>query len=142
MAKLTDRQRQLIVADYLECLNKNEVARNHGVSWDTVDKVVQKETSILKRLEEKRDENTQDILKYLDSKTASIKRFGDYLMDERLNPDKKKAELDKTPLRDLINAYGVMVDKQLKSREIQAKSEQEHRDIEAMKPLAELLAKK
>lgn len=119
--KLTDKQKKKIIADYVECQNKSRVAKNYGVSWDTVNKIIKANGDTEKKLEHKKEQNTQDILAYLDSQTESLKRFGDYLLDDRLDPVKNKEALDGMSLRDLMQAYGVFMDKALKSKEILSK---------------------
>lgn len=118
MAKLTDGQRKQIIADYIECGNYRETARKHGVSDGTVRNLVKTEKNIVQLCAQKKEENTENILRYMDGKTASIQRFADYLLDDRLNPAENKAELEKVSIPQLATVFGIMVDKALKANEI------------------------
>ena len=69
MAKrLTDRKKKKIVADYLELESYNAVAKLNSVSDSTVKRVVAESGEIKKKLEQKKEQNTKDILEYMDSK--------------------------------------------------------------------------
>ena len=60
--RLTDRQKKKILADYLETQSINAAARKNGVSWDTARKALDELGDIEQKLEEKKNENTADIL--------------------------------------------------------------------------------
>lgn len=118
----TDKQKKKIIVDYLECQNLRETGRRNNVSVYTVKKVLSDNPDTERKLTQKKEENTKDILDYLDGKTKSLKRLGDYILDERLNPDKHKDELDKLSINSLVTAYGIVVDKTLKAKEIAYKT--------------------
>lgn len=123
MAKrLTDKKKKKIIADYVECQNLRETSRRNNVSTYAVKKIVTENPDIEQKMTQKKEENTQDILSYLDSKTESLKKFGDYIIDNRLNPDIQRDELDKIAINTLVTSYGIMIDKALKSKEISYKT--------------------
>lgn len=71
-ARLTDRQKKKIVADYIELGSYNAVAKKNGVSNHTVKRIVMETPEISKKIQQKKEENTADILAYMESKSATI----------------------------------------------------------------------
>lgn len=70
--RLTDRQKKKIVADYLELGSYNAVAKIHGVSRQTVKNIVTSDTEIGHKLQQKKAENTADILAYMESQRGLV----------------------------------------------------------------------
>ena len=66
-ARLTDRQKKKILADYLETQSVNAAAKKNKVSWDAANKVLKEAGEVEKKLEQKKDQNTADILAYMES---------------------------------------------------------------------------
>lgn len=106
---------------YAECGNYCEVARRFGVSANTIKNIVKKDPAFSEKCAQKKDEQSRDALHYIESTVNGVKRFGDYLIDDRLNPLANKEELDKLNPRDLTVIYGTLIDKVLKARELAAK---------------------
>lgn len=102
--------------------NYSATARNFNINPSTVKRVVEADPQMQEKAEHKKEENTQDVLDYMDSKTNSFKKFSDYILDERLDPIKNKEELDKIPINQLITVYGVTADKFLKVKEVSYKT--------------------
>lgn len=69
---MTDRQKKKIVADYLECQSINLAARRNGVSWDSARKAIDEVGEIEEKLEQKKQENTADIIAYMESKRQAV----------------------------------------------------------------------
>ena len=61
-ARLTDIQKKKIVADYIELGSYNAVAKINGVSNHTVKRIVLESPSITQKIQQKKEENTADIL--------------------------------------------------------------------------------
>ena len=139
--RLTDKQKKKIIADYVQCGNYSEVGRKWGITGTYVKKLVVSDPDSSDKLNQKKEENTLDVLAYLDSQSDSIKRFGDYIY-ERLDPKTNKDELKETSIRELVTSYGIMIDKMLKGREVANKKMGDNRDVEDLSPLVELLRKK
>lgn len=69
MAKhLTDREKKKIIADYVELESYNAVAKKHNVSATTVKNTVLKNNESVKKCEQKKEQNTADILEFMDKK--------------------------------------------------------------------------
>ena len=117
MPKLTDKQKKKIIADYVDNGNYSETARMNNTTDVTVRRVVEEDKdNVLKKVEQKKEENTQDMLQYLDSKKENKKRVIDLcfkaLEDKLASPDMF------TSIRDIAMVYGILVDKDLKYKEL------------------------
>ena len=117
--KLTDKKKKKIFADFTMNQNYSETARLNGVSDTTVRKIVKNHPDSLKIIEEKKEENTKDILDYMDSILDDQKE----ILNLSLKALKKKlANPDAfTSVKDIATAYGVVFDKALKAKEIKSK---------------------
>lgn len=117
MAKLTDKQKKKIIADYVENQNYRETARMNNVSDVTVKDIVLKDKSTLEKLEQKKQENTQSTIEYMQTQHESKKR----ILDKILKAIEEKADnVDMfTNIKDLATAYGIILDKELKVLELQ-----------------------
>ena len=106
-ARLTDKQRKKIIADYIQLGSYNAVAKIHGVSRQTVKNVVESDPGNRQKLQDKKDENTADILSYMDSqKQVVCEIIGKGLMVLN-DPDKLK---EATPAQ-ITTALGTLIDK-------------------------------
>ena len=118
LPKLTDRQKKKIIADYVDNGNYSETARINGVNKSTVQRLISKNQEVQQMAQEKKEENTQDMLQYLESKKEDKKRVIELcfkaLEDKLASPDMF------TSVRDIAMVYGVIVDKDLKIKEIEA----------------------
>lgn len=107
MAKhLTDAKKKQIIADYVECGNYSEVARKHKVSKDTVRRLSNR-TDIVKKAQEKKEQNTKDMLEYLDQKRDTAFKFIDKAFEEMC----KEEKIEKTSIINLATAIGIVIDK-------------------------------
>lgn len=105
--RLTDKQKKKIVADYLELGSYNAVAKIHGVSRQTVKNIVTSDTEIGHKLQQKKAENTADILAYMESQRGLVcEIIGKGLAV--LNDEEKLREA--TPAQ-ITTALGTLIDK-------------------------------
>ena len=105
-ARLTDKQKKKIVAAYLECQSVNFTAKRNGVSWETVRKVLDKVGDIEEKLEQKKEENTADILAYMESRrqaVCDIIEVGLAVLPEKIQNARSAAEV--------TTALGTLIDK-------------------------------
>ena len=123
-ARLTDKKKKKILADYINNSNLRETARMNNVAPDTVRRIVLKNKDyeeFKRKSTEKKEENTRDILKYMDSIYEKQKNIIDLslsALEKKLqNPDMF------TNVKDIATVYGVIFDKALKYKEIQIKSQ-------------------
>lgn len=106
-ARLTDKQKKKIIADYLELGSFRAVGRKNGVSADTVKRAVEKDDNFKRKAAEKKEENTVEILKYMDSKKSTVCEIIDKGLDA-LNQPKKLAEANPAQI---TTAIGTLIDK-------------------------------
>ena len=120
MAKLTDKQKKKIIADYIETQNYSETGRMNNVSDVTVKDIVSKDKTTLEKFEQKKQENTKDILKYMDEIYDKQKKIIDLsltALEEKL----QKPDMF-TNVKDIATVYGVIFDKALKYKEMKIKN--------------------
>lgn len=114
--KLTDEQKKKIIADYIDNQNYSETAKINNVSVETVRRIIKADDEVVKKCEEKKEENTQTTLEYMQTQHATKKR----ILDKILKAIEEKADnIDMfTNIKDLATAYGIILDKELKFIEI------------------------
>lgn len=119
--KLTDETKKNIIADYVNCQNYSEVARKYNLSVEAIRLIVKADKDVLKKLEAKKQENTISTLEYMQEQHETKKR----ILDKLLRSIELKAEdienIDKMNIKDLATAYGIILDKELKLKEIDQK---------------------
>lgn len=121
MTKLTDKQKQKIIADYVDNGNYSETARLNNVSEATIRNVIKNGNNeeIAKKFEHKKEENTQDILEYMDSIAEKQKKIIDLSL-EALEEKLSKPDMF-TNVKDIATVYGVIFDKALKYKELKTR---------------------
>ncbi len=106
-ARLTDKQRKKIVADYLELGSYNATAKRNGVANHTVKRIVLGVPEITDKIQQKKDENTADIMAYMEKQRGVVcEIIGKGL--KALNSPEKLAEA--TPAQ-ITTAIGTLIDK-------------------------------
>lgn len=106
-ARLTDKQKKKIVADYLEAQSFSAVARMNGVTHQTVSRVVRESSDFSEKLQQKKEENTEDILAYMESKRGLVCDIIDKGLLELSRPGKFERA---TPIQ-ITTALGTLIDK-------------------------------
>lgn len=108
MAKhLTDKQKKKIIADYVEIGSYNAVAKKHNISDTTVKRIVVCNSEIQKKMEEKKEQNTKDILLHMESKKDAVCLIMDRYLEALLDEDKIK----KSTTAQLTTSLGTLIDK-------------------------------
>ena len=106
-ARLTDKRKKKIVADYLELGSYNAAAKLNGVCGQTVRRIVEESPDFSENLKQKKAENTADVLAYMESKRGIVcEIIGKGL--SALNDPGKLA--DATPAQ-ITTAIGTLIDK-------------------------------
>ena len=106
-ARLTDKQKKKIIADYVQLGSYNATAKVNGVSLNTVKKIVRGNADIAEMCNQKKDENTADILAYMDSQKGVVcEIIGKGLA--ALNDPEKLAEASPAQI---TTALGTLIDK-------------------------------
>ena len=105
-ARLTDRQKKKIVADYLETESYNATAKKNGVCGQTVRRVIEESQGITENLKRKKEENTAGILAYMDRRrkqVCDIIEVGLAVLPEKIQTAKTASEV--------TTAIGTLIDK-------------------------------
>jgi len=105
-ARLTDRQKKKIVADYLELQSYRSAARKNKVSAETVKRIVEKCGDFEQKVARKKEENTADILAYMESQKEQVCRIietGLRVLPEKITYAKSASEV--------TTAIGTLIDK-------------------------------
>ena len=105
-ARLTDKQKKKIVADYLETESYNATAKKNGVCGQTVRRVVEESQGFSENLKQKKEQNTADILAYMESKRQEVCGIID--MGLSVLPEKIK---DARTASEVTTALGTLIDK-------------------------------
>ena len=120
--KLTDKQKKKIIADYVDNNNYSETARINNISETSVRRIVKGNKGITEKVEQKKEENTQDMFKYIETKNKEKKKIID-LCFKALNEKLEKTDMF-TNVKDIITVYGILVDKELKFKELEIKKQE------------------
>jgi hypothetical protein len=103
--RLTDKQKKRIISDYVNIGSYNTVGKMHGISATTVKNVVLKNSETVELCEQKKKQNTMDMLEFLETRKQKTQDIIDQLLD--CMPDK----IPRASLVQIVTAYGVLVDK-------------------------------
>ena len=106
-ARLTDKQKKKIIADYIELSSYNAVAQLNGVSRTTVKRIVVNDTEMLQKVQIKKEENTKEILAYMDKQKEQVCS----IIDKILNQMSNDVKIASTPLNQLATTMGILIDK-------------------------------
>ena len=120
--KLTDKQKKKIIADYVDNNNYSETARINNISETSVRRIVKGNKGITEKVEQKKEENTQDMFKYIETKNKEKKKIID-LCFKALNEKLEKTDMF-TNVKDIITVYGILIDKELKFKELEIKRQE------------------
>ena len=108
MAKhLTDNQKKQVIAAYAELGSYNAVAKKFKVADTTVKRIVLNDPQTLKKVEQKKEQNTADILAYMDTKKEKVCKFIDKYLDAMMSDEK----IASATVNQLSTAFGTVIDK-------------------------------
>lgn len=106
MAKLSDRQRKQIIAEYVEGdgkVSQRSLAKKYNVCLSTISKILSDE-KVEQKCTHKKEENTLSMLEYLDSR----KNAAQALMEKILLLSEE--DIAKANLRDKMGALKILAD--------------------------------
>ena len=107
-ARLTDKQKKKIIADYVQLGSYNAVAKVNGVSANTVKNIVlSQDADFAKECERKKEENTADILAYMESQ----KRIVCEIISKGLTALNDPEKLANANPSQITTALGTLIDK-------------------------------
>ena len=106
--RLTDKQKKKIIADYVQLQNYTKTAKLNGVSDTTVKRLISTAPSeMLKKVEQKKEQNTLEMLDYMDSKKERVQEIIDVYLGVLTDPEK----LEGATLQQITTALGTLIDK-------------------------------
>ena len=111
MAKLSDRQHKAMIARYAETNNYSQVAREFGVSETTVRRHLNSDKTTLKKVERKKEQNTLDMIAFMESRKNKAQEFIDLCFDEM----NERQKIGKAGVQSIAIAMGIVVDKFIQS---------------------------
>ena len=103
MAKLSDRQRKQIIAEYVAedgRVSQRSLAKKYNVSLSTISKILRDE-KVEQKCTHKKEENTRSMLEFLDEQKDKAQS----LMQQLLNASEK--DIKKVSLRDKMGALKI-----------------------------------
>lgn len=106
-ARLTDRQKKKIIADYIQLESYNAAAKINGVSPNTVKNLVTGNADIAQKCELKKEQNTADILDYMERQSDDVCKVLGLYLGELKNPEKIKS----AGLREIATTMAILIDK-------------------------------
>jgi len=108
VAKLTDKQRKRIIAEYVEGgTSQRKLAEKYHVSPYLIRSILSEDKNLTQKISHKKEENTQSVLAFMDSKKQTVCDLIDKLLAAMGDEDKIAA----TPLDQLATAMGIVIDK-------------------------------
>lgn len=105
--RLSEEKEKKIIADYLITGNKRETARRNGVTACAVGKVIERNEDCARLLAQKKEQDTADILAYMDANRDRVVQIINLGLDALCDPDKLKSA---TPAQ-ITTALGTLIDK-------------------------------
>ena len=90
-ARLTDKRKKKIIADYMESGSYRATAKLNKVSATTVKNVVLDDTESVQKFAQKKEQNTLDMLAYMDSRKEQAQDVIDGYLKALANPAKIEA---------------------------------------------------
>jgi len=121
-SKLSNKTKKQIIAYYAECNNYSETARRFNISVNGVKKIVLKDEESAKLFKQKSKENTEEVIEAMKKRTQKKIALIDKIFDAM---DDKLDNVDMfTNIKDLATAYGIIMDKELKIKELNIKAEE------------------
>jgi len=106
-ARLTDKQKKQIIADYAVNQSYNATAKLHGISHQTVKRVVTRDPETAKKVQQKKEQNTADILDYMESQRDDVCK----VLGICLSALKKAERYEKTPPQQIATTMAILIDK-------------------------------
>lgn len=106
-ARLTDKQKKKIIADYVQSGSYNAAAKMNGVSHQTVKRVIDKSPETSKKIQQKKEENTAEILEYMERQKSGVCEILDICLNELKNPEKYA----KVPPQQIATTMAILIDK-------------------------------
>lgn len=120
-ARLTDKQKKKIVADRADGMSLSQLSAKYGVSKTTIHRVLKSDPETEQIVTRKKEQNTADVLAYMDSKRDIVCEILGKGLDALNSPDK----LAEASPAQITTAMGTLIDKWAESAERSGKNQDE-----------------
>ena len=104
---LSDRTKKKIIADRLNGMAYRALAEKYKVSKYCIEQVIKSDPEFSQKMAKKKEQNTLDMLAFLDEQKASAQEFVLMAMQALKDPEK----LNRTGAQALATAMGIIIDK-------------------------------
>lgn len=131
MAKLSDRQRKQIIAEYVEGdISQRELAERYHVTQKTISKILSTE-EVRQKVSLKKEENTRSMLDFLDEQKSTAQS----LMQKLLKASEE--DIEKASLRDKMGALKILAEVFAQTKDADNKNEKSALDkiVDGLKEL-------
>ncbi|MDD6312372.1 MAG: helix-turn-helix domain-containing protein [Firmicutes bacterium] len=132
MAKLTDKQRKQIIAERAEGASLRKLADKYNVSPTTIKRTLVADPETVKKVAQKKEENTQEVLAYMDSRKNQVCKIINLGLEQI--PEK----LSKLNAVQIATTLGIIIDK-FTAGEIKSGNSG---TVEDLSPLVDMLREK
>lgn len=106
-ARLTDEQKNQIIADYVETGSYRATAKKFGISDNTVKRLCAQNAQIAQKCAHKKEQNTADILAYMESKRDIVCE----ILGKGLSILNDEEKLREASPAQITTAMGTLIDK-------------------------------
>lgn len=106
-ARLTDKQKKKIIADYVQLDSYTATAKINGVSRNTVKSIVLADGETAAKCQDKKRQNTADILEYMERQKRDVCDVLGICMGELKKPER----YDKTAPQQIATTMAILIDK-------------------------------
>lgn len=106
-ARLTDRQKKMILADRAAEMSIRQLADKYHVSATTVQRILKDNTEVAQFVTQKKSQNTMEMLAYMDSRKGQAQGVIDQYLKALADPEK----LESASISQIATAMGIVVDK-------------------------------
>ena len=105
--RLTDKEKKRIIADYVELGSYNAVAKKYRIADSTVKRIVLADGETQRKAEQKKAENTADVLAHMERQKDRV--CG--LLDRYLEAMGDEEKIEHAGLTQLATSMGILIDK-------------------------------
>ena len=105
--RLTDEEREQIIAEWVECGNYSAVARKYGLTEGAVRKIVKSVPNSTNKYEQKKEQITENILAHMDAKKDKVNSLIDLYLEQMSNPEKLK----RANVQQIATSMAIVIDK-------------------------------
>lgn len=108
MAKhLTDKQKKKIIADRAENMSIRQLSQKYKVSTTTIQRVIKSDPKFAQIVTQKKEENTADILAFMDGKKQDVCDIISLYLEALKDPEK----LRRASVQSIATSLGIIIDK-------------------------------